>query len=144
MQVKGIFLYSVAKYDLITIVDVIPLNLSLRFETIAAQYPNAHLWISRDVSTLVNTGCMILRNTQWLRSFLYHWVAQRTLEGVINEQLGFERVIALYAKQEIERKIKIFPISILNSEAPAMGKQLPHHQVYIFVAFPIYSLLTFL
>ncbi len=70
-----------------------------------------------------------MRNTQWLRTFLTRWLDQRTLTGVINEQLGFERVIKLYSQKEIEQKIKILPISVLNSEAPAMGKQLPHHQV---------------
>jgi len=120
-------------YNILILSDLIPLDFSFRLESIASKYPAAQMLISRDVSTLVNTGCMVIRNTSWMRRFLHHWLAERNTPGVDNEQLGFEKAIASYPKDVIVEKIVILPIATLNSEAPAMGKQLPHHQVSLYL-----------
>jgi hypothetical protein len=44
--------------------DLIPLSFSYRIiEDVASAYPDADMIVSEDVSTMINTGCMIFRNT---------------------------------------------------------------------------------
>lgn len=82
--------------------------------------------MSSDVSTLVNTGTMIVRNTRWAREFLTAWLSQlNKLEKneVLNDQQGFERTFADYDRKyqptarrsSWRQKIAILPPQELNS-----------------------------
>lgn len=67
----------------------------------------------------------------WTRRFIQLWLDQRLQDGVINDQTGFDY---LYQHRQpllpsIENKVHILPSHVLNSVAPAMGRQEPHHQV---------------
>lgn len=110
--------------------DVIPLSLSLDLLAVAAQHPQADLIASEDVSTMINTGCMLLRRSPWAVSFLQTWLACRDRPGALNDQLGFHCAHAQYDADHFSKHVAILPAYMLNSEAPAMGKQLEHHQVH--------------
>jgi hypothetical protein len=85
--------------------------------------------MSADVSTLVNTGFIIVRNSRWSLKFLRDWVACKDRPGVLNEQLGFEAVYKDRGSREMEERVAILSPEVLNSVAPAMGEQQPQHQV---------------
>jgi hypothetical protein len=46
------------------------LDLGMRIEQVAAQHPQAHVILSADVSALVNSGFLILRNTPFVVQLL--------------------------------------------------------------------------
>ena len=110
--------------------DVIPLDMYLRIEDVASRYPLAHILMSADVSTAVNTGFIVVRGgSGWARSFLELWLSMRNAPGVVNEQLGFEAAYNSRAPEDVSERIAILPPHILNSIASPMGEQLPHHKV---------------
>eukprot|EP00600_Ochromonadales_sp_CCMP1393_P001449 CAMPEP_0174982932 /NCGR_PEP_ID=MMETSP0004_2-20121128/16820_1 /TAXON_ID=420556 /ORGANISM="Ochromonas sp., Strain CCMP1393" /LENGTH=741 /DNA_ID=CAMNT_0016235043 /DNA_START=197 /DNA_END=2422 /DNA_ORIENTATION=- len=110
--------------------DLIPLDMNLRIENVVASIsPSAHIYLSKDVSSAVNTGCIVVRNTRWAKSFIRDWLTQKNLPGVINEQMGFEAIYMKRSKAERQSKISILDEHILNSIASPLGKQQPHHQI---------------
>lgn len=117
--------------------DAIPLDLSIRFERIAASYPQAHILMSADVSSLANTGVMIIRNTIWARNFLFEWLAQHETSRDLTDQHGLQRVFDLRISKmklggganDVVKKIALLPPHVLNSEAPPMGRQKDTHKV---------------
>lgn len=111
--------------------DLIPLDLNFRVEQIAAQYPQAHILLSKDVSSVANTGCIIVKGTRWAEKFLEDWLAFRDTPGMETEQLGFEAVYHSRSKEEMQSKVAILPAHVLNSIAAPMGQQEPHHKVIV-------------
>jgi hypothetical protein len=108
--------------------DLIMLDMKYRIEAVAAQYPKAHILMSADVSSIANTGFIIVRNTQWARRFLQRWLALRDVAAT--EQLGFEMVYQSWDAQERSEKIAVLPPEAMNSIAAPMGQQQEHHKVH--------------
>ena len=86
--------------------------------------------MSADVSSIANTGFIIVRNSVWARQFLQDWLQLRHLPGIETEQLGFEAIYRSRGVLEMDEKIAILPAHVMNSIAAPMGEQLPHHQVW--------------
>lgn len=76
----------------IHIPDILLLDLTVRIEKIAAQYPDAHIIMSSDVSSLCNSGFVIVRNTPWAIRFLTRWWDQRNISGVLNDQVLIQNI----------------------------------------------------
>jgi hypothetical protein len=57
-------------YTILCCLDLVLLDLSMRVEQVAAQYPHAHLILSADVSSLANSGFLIMRNTPFVAKLL--------------------------------------------------------------------------
>lgn len=114
--------------------DLIPLDLDYRVEGIIAIQPNAHIYMSADVSSLANTGFIIVRNSRWARGFLRDWLARRHQPGIQTEQLGFETLYYTRDVGEMRGKVAILPVHVMNSIAAPMGEQQPHHKVRAFCA----------
>jgi hypothetical protein len=112
--------------------DLIPLDLDYRMEAIIAFQPRAHIYMSEDVSSLANTGFILVRNSRWARSFLRDWLALRHQSGVQTEQLGFDSLYRAREVGEMSEKVAILPAHVMNSIAAPMGEQLPHHKVSTF------------
>lgn len=115
-------------------VDLIPLDLSWSIEDVILANPEGYIFLSKDVSTMVNTGSMILRNSYWTKRILLRWLEMKDAPDVFNEQLGFDRLFRVISNDPreiniIEERIVVLPIHILNSEAPAMWKQQSSHKV---------------
>jgi len=112
--------------------DLIFLDMNMRLEKVVAQYPRSHMLVSAEhagSSTLINSGAILVRNSNWSRSFLSDWWshADRTLHS---DQEQFD---LLYHQQkhsrELERYITILPPDAINSDPPAMTKQRPYNQI---------------
>lgn len=115
-------------------VDLIPLDLSWSIEDVILANPEGYIFLSKDVSTMVNTGSMILRNSYWTKRILLRWLEMKDAPDVFNEQLGFDRLFRVISNDPreiniIKERIVVLPIHILNSEAPAMWKQQSSHKV---------------
>ena len=52
------------------VTDLVLLDLGMRVEQIASEHPEAHVIMSADVSALVNSGFLILRNTPFVHKLL--------------------------------------------------------------------------
>jgi len=128
--------------------DAIFLDFGMKVESIAEQYPYAHMIASADVRQgYINSGVLVVRNSAWARNFLARWwsVADRKAlcdqdafdviyKLMLSEQkyklelgVGYEMPGGSYVK--IEELIQILPRDALNSDPPAATRQLPHNQV---------------
>ena len=119
--------------------DFIFLDFSLRLEQIVAEHPKAHIIMSAEhagSTTLINSGCIIVRNSQWSRAFLNEWweLADRRL---YSDQEQFDLLFERRRREAIGSgagpsafldKVAILPPHRLNSDPPAMSKQRPDHQ----------------
>ena len=87
-------------------------------------------------TTLMNSGCIIVKNTQWSRIFLKEWwdFADRNL---YSDQEQFDLLYEHRRKIAIIQgniysfidKIAILPPHRINTDPPAMTKQKSYHQV---------------
>jgi len=77
-------------------------------EQIASAYPSAYILMSKDVSTIANTGFIIIRTTarRWLISFLKDWMDLRHRPGIFNDQLSFD---CLYRQRDRAEMSIIIP-----------------------------------
>jgi hypothetical protein len=58
--------------------DAVPLDMALRWEAVATLHPTAHLLLSADVSSLANSGTVLVRNSKHGKRLLQLWLKQRT------------------------------------------------------------------
>ena len=112
--------------------DIIFLDMGLRLEQVAAANPKAHIIVSAEhagSSTLINSGTVLVRNSNWARKFLAQWwnFADRRLHSD-QEQFDLLYEADRYTK-DLEKYISILPPDALNSDPPAMTRQKPHNQV---------------
>ena len=115
------------------------LDFSLSIEQLLRDYPNADFIASAEIKLgLINTGVMILRNTQWTRSLLAKWwtVAEHQRTAVCDQD-AFDMVYQeLLREQALEKgekgtvdKIVILSTDALNSHPPAWMHQTPSNAV---------------
>jgi len=110
--------------------DFIFLDMGLRLEKVAEEFPNAHVIASAEhagSTTLINSGTVLVRNSQFSRQFLSDWwsFADRKL---YSDQEQFD--LLYKAKLEtIADKIAILPPDALNTDPPAMTMQKSYNQV---------------
>mmetsp|Transcript_18224 Transcript_18224/g.30404 ORF Transcript_18224/g.30404 Transcript_18224/m.30404 type:complete len:667 (+) Transcript_18224:46-2046(+) len=109
--------------------DLVLLDLGMRVEQVAAQYPTAHLIVSADVSSLANSGFVIMRNSAFVVKLLNRWLQNREISEAYADQAGFEHLYNAQLSDKERTKIAIVRPDALNSEAPAMGRQATHNQV---------------
>lgn len=79
-------------------IDLIPLDFSYNIEYIISNQPTTvQLLLSSDVSTMVNTGFMIVRNhCLWIKNYIMKWLELRLLPGMIVLLLESCAIIYLY------------------------------------------------
>lgn len=67
--------------------DAVPLDPFYQIEDIIREYPEAHLLISADASSVANTGIFIMKNSEWSVAFLELWLELRggLVEQIVNE-----------------------------------------------------------
>jgi hypothetical protein len=133
--------------------DLVVLDWRLRLQDVAAAHPAADLLVSQDVDPLngmVNTGCMIVRCTQWSLAFLRQWWDTVSDKADGMDQHVFDRVYqhrlqqsdCLYCNNKtgttandsrcatcVATKIAILPPYALNSQVPASQHQQATHRV---------------
>lgn len=127
--------------------DAVVLDFGLRIEDLGAQYPLSDVLASADIRMgLINTGVLVLRNTPWLRQFLYYWWYGPPGRDANNgrewrsvcDQDAFDRLYSYYASLEaadpsrapkISDKVRVLAMDALNSHPPAMLHQHEHNPV---------------
>ena len=87
--------------------------------------------MSKDVSTIANTGFIIIRTTarRWVISFLKDWMDLRHRPGIFNDQLGFDCLYRQRGRADMGKRVMILPPHVLNSLQSPIRKQLPSHKV---------------
>lgn len=93
---------------------------------------------SRDVSNLINTGSLLIRNSDWSRRLLTKWIMLRFKEEAINDQSGFDILYREYLDDEDKQKIAILDIREFNSAAPAMTQQGINDKVLLIYLFDFF------
>jgi len=108
--------------------DIIILDINFKIENIINRFPKANLIMSADVSSIANTGFIIIKNNRWSTNFLYNWYNERLKTNYINDQNGFEIVYNIFYNASRD-KIIILPPDAINSDAPPMSRQKDHNQI---------------
>ena len=99
-------------------------------------------------STLINSGCLLVRNSKWSRNFLRDWweYADRSL---FSDQEQFDLLYesrkssALPNETAFTDNIVILPPDALNSDPPAMTQQKHHNSVlHLMVSLYFFSVIT--
>ena len=100
-------------------------------------------------STLINSGCVMVRNSPWARAFLADWwnLENRSL---FSDQEQFDllyeqrRRAALLrgSERSFTENIAILAPDKINSDPPAMVQQKPHNQVLHLMVSVIISLVS--
>ena len=119
--------------------DAIILDIGMKIELIAQQYDNADLIASADIRMgYINSGFLIIRNTEWSRHFIERWWSSSDRTKVCDQD-AFDLLYSQYMKEDtinntpvldtIVTKVKVLRMDALNSHPPAMIKQQPYNQV---------------
>ena len=110
--------------------DLIFLDMELNLRQLTEEHPDADIIISaeRHAETgVANTGCFIMKNSQWSRDFLRDWWVSfdRTLN---HDQIFFD---VLYKRRlpGVASHVKILPADAINSMPPPTIHQKAHNQV---------------
>lgn len=102
--------------------DLIVNHLDFSFASLLAQYPSADLIVSREVNPqngLVNTGCMLIRNTAWAREFMTQWwTAYDRADGM--DQHIFDRLYHHHPQLACAQHIALLPEEAINSRFPGL------------------------
>ena len=95
--------------------DLVVMDFSLSIEGYLISFPDADLIMSSDALDVGNTGFLIIRNTDWIRSFFASWWLQKDTKYTFCDQHVLNK---LY--EENKERIQILKQSELNSVWPAL------------------------
>lgn len=119
--------------------DLVVINFDLNIqEDLLKTYPNADMIISQEAypeNGMVNTGCMIIRKTQWSISFLTDWWFEVDRVRAMDQHV-FNLVYNNHRNKTINKTddyidlhIVILGVDEINSYIPAMKYQKPENKV---------------
>ena len=112
--------------------DLVIMDMGLRLEKVAAEFPKAHILLSAEhagSSTLMNSGAVIVKNSEWSRKFLQEWWSYGD-RNLFSDQEQFDLLYkARVVEWNLERYVSVLPPDALNSDPPAMTQQKPQNQV---------------
>jgi hypothetical protein len=111
--------------------DLIFLDFGLQLEGLLAEHSTFDMIFSADpvmANGVVNSGCVVARNTPWTRNFLRRWWSRfdRT-QGM--DQHAFSRLWEEEQNDGVSEHIKILSTYAINSHIPSWKYQQPHHPV---------------
>ena len=108
--------------------DLVFLDYSLDFEKIIKDHSQFDLIFSADpepANGVVNSGCIIVKNSAWARAFLHRWWTKFDRSQGMDQHV-FNRV---WEESDAVDRIKILPVHSINSHIPSWRHQQPSHQV---------------
>lgn len=114
--------------------DAVIMDVNMQIEAIMADHPHADIVVSSEhagSSTLINSGIVIVRNSEWSRAFLRQWWIFKN-RGLYSDQEQFDLLYkqqTLTLGEEFTKHIAILPPDALNSDPPAMTRQKKYNQV---------------
>lgn len=131
--------------------DAIVLDFEFAPEELLRLHPQADVLASADVRMgLINTGVVLVRNTEWSRRFLSQWWygPEASGDSAYQQQLqwrsqcdqdAFDRLYAYLlnrpasgtvpSEPRVSAKVKVLDMDAMNSRPPAMLHQQPHNPV---------------
>jgi hypothetical protein len=101
--------------------DLIMLDLSMRIEKITSEYPHGEIWVSASVesttnSDLMNSGFLILKNTDFVKKWLLKEWWSSGDRNTFNDQEIFDKIYMKYKKSKsLDKKVIILEPDALNS-----------------------------
>ena len=109
--------------------------MSMKIERIVAESPHGEVWVCASLelatnSNLMNSGFMILKNSDFVRSWLLPlwWTMDSRVD--FNDQEIFDRMYMKYkTSKQLEKRVVVLEPDALNSDPPAGMKQKPQNQV---------------
>jgi hypothetical protein len=111
--------------------DLVFLDMYMDLEALVSQYSRAHFIASSEFiggSTMINSGSCIVKNSKWGKDFLSRWWSFSN-RSFYSDQEQFDMMVHNYGQENIDTNVVILPPNIVNSDPPAMEKQLPSDQV---------------
>ncbi len=116
--------------------DAVILDFSFAVERILKDYPTADFIASADIKLgLINTGMLIIRNSEWSRNFLHRWWTISDRSKVCDQE-AFDKLYAqlLYESQRdkgegIVSKVKVLSTDAINSHPPSWKYQTSNNQI---------------
>lgn len=111
--------------------DLVFLDMYMDLQALVTQYSKAHFIASSEFiggSTMINSGSCIVKNSKWGRDFLSRWWSF-TNRSFYSDQEQFDMMVHSYGLENIDKNVVILPPNIVNSDPPAMEKQLPTDQI---------------
>mgnify|MGYP003386216080 FL=1 len=133
--------------------DMIVLDMGVKIEEIASQYPDADILMSKDViqnkddkksdipDGLANSGYILVRHTHWARQVLFQWWSEYDRHHM-SDQSAF---LLMYndMKAENRAKLQILRPDALNTRFPAWLNQQPSNQFLHLAGNILYSLTNY-
>jgi len=119
-------------FDYILWVDADLIILDMNFDVLdlVALHPEADILISAESagsSTLVNSGSILVKNSQFSRKFLRSWWGSSDDRIFYSDQEQFD--LLYHRLGEMKTNIAILPPEAMNSDPPAMTKQKGSHKI---------------
>jgi tetratricopeptide (TPR) repeat protein len=117
-------------YIVWTDADLIFLDFELNMRELTEQNPEVDIIISaeRHAGTgVANTGCFIIKNSQWSRDFLKEWWT--SFDRTINHDQIFFDILYKRRLPGITKHVKILPTDEINSTPPPTINQKPENKV---------------
>lgn len=118
--------------------DLVVVDMNFAFESIVSAYPDKDIIISEDpypdeIFSVANTGCVIVRNSEWSRRFLRAWwsTPQERL-GAWDQHIFtklYTDVEANMGLGDVQSHIQLLPADAINTRRPAIEFHLPHNPV---------------
>ena len=133
--------------------DLVFMDMELNLQQLVEQHAHAHVLVSAEhagSTTLMNSGCVIVRNSAFGKAFLEQWweFSDRSL---YSDQEQFDMLYKYHLDRDpkssksgerggeagernielldVQSSIVILPPDAINSDPPAMTQQKPHNQV---------------
>ncbi len=106
-----------------------PIDTNYPLEKLIEKHRDEEIIVSKDVSNIINTGSLLLRNSEWTRRLLLQWLMMRHNPNVINDQTGFDYLYSRYMRGSDKQKLAILEPNEFNSVLPAMSQQLESDKV---------------
>ena len=111
--------------------DLVFVNMHFSLQEIVASVPNADIIASAEYvgsTTLINSGTVIVRRTDWARDFVRKWWTYND-RRLYSDQEQFDLLYKSLPIELAKNKIAVLPADVLNSDPPAMEKLKSHNSV---------------
>lgn len=101
--------------------DLIVLDMSMKIEKIVAESPHGEVWVCASLelatnSNLMNSGFMILKNSEFVRTWLLPlwWTLDSRVD--FNDQEIFDRIYMKYkTSKQLDKRVVVLEPDALNS-----------------------------
>lgn len=111
--------------------DLIVLDVAMDVAGIGARYASADIIMSKDIDTapfVSNSGAILVRNTEWARSFLSMWWSTFDRDRCC-DQNAFTWLYDRDSPSDIKAKTALLAVDTINTDFPAWKNQKPHNPV---------------